>query len=102
MVVLSIVIWATAYPQDPQHRVDTGAMPRVVCEALADKLNMPMFFQRRVEQHATCIETTRWVLEIASTRGYTPGQTYTSKAECDKAAEVTAHGGSYCAIVAPK
>ena len=56
MVVLSIVIWATAYPQDPQHRVDTGAMPRVVCEALADKLNMPMFFQRRVEQHATCIQ----------------------------------------------
>ena len=47
---------------------------------------------------ATC---PRWVLQVADTRGWTPGASYTSQAECEAAAEATAHGGSYCALSRP-
>ena len=47
---------------------------------------------------ATC---PRWVLQVADTRGWTQGASYTSQAECEAAAEATAHGGSYCALSRP-
>jgi len=37
-----------------------------------------------------------WILMVASTKDYTTGGAYTSKAACEKAAEATAHAGSYC------
>jgi hypothetical protein len=55
LYVLAITVWLTGNPTAPAHVVHSEPMPVLVCEALADKLNIPLLFPKQVSAQAVCV-----------------------------------------------
>jgi hypothetical protein len=55
MYILAITVWLTSNPMVPAHVVRSEPMPALVCQALADKLSIPLLFPGQVSARAVCV-----------------------------------------------